>query len=253
MQRVWIVVGSIVTVVVLAGATLNAIGLVAREEVTVTDELDATGVVALDLRASNGSVEVIGTDTDVIRLTVELTHGLRPTGHRAEVDGDRLVVRSSCPLLSQWCDADYRLEVPSDLAVRVHVDDGRITVRDIDGPVDADGDNGTVELTRLSGDVVASTENGSVVATGLRSEVVDADGDNGSVRLSFAEPPRDVEATTDNGSVEVVVPDDDTTYLVDIDSRHGSTDIGVRTDPDSDRLVRGRTQNGNVTVRYPTG
>ena len=94
---------------------------------------------------------------------------------------------------------------------------------------------------------------GSVIGTGLRSAAVDADSDNGSVRLTFAEPPRNVEATTDNGSVEVVVPDDDTTYLVDIDSQHGSTDIGVRTDPDSDRLVRGRTQNGNVTVRYPTG
>jgi hypothetical protein len=85
MQRAWIIVGSIVTVVVLAGATLNAVGLVAREEVTVTDEVDAAGLVAIDVQASTGSVEVVGTDTDVIRLEVELTHGLRRTGHRAEV------------------------------------------------------------------------------------------------------------------------------------------------------------------------
>lgn len=252
-RSAWLVVGSIVTVVVIAGATLNAVGLVAREQVTVTDEVDAEGIDAIDLQVDSGSIEVVGADTDVISLEVDLTHGLRRTGHEVYPDDGTLVVRSSCPFLSQWCDADYRLVVPSRLAVRASLDDGFLAVRDIDGPVEADGDDGTVSLVRLSGDVVAGTDNGSVVGTGLRSGVVDADSDNGSVRLTFAEPPRNIEATTDNGSVEVVVPDDDTTYLVDIDSQHGSTDIGVRTDPDSDRLIRGRTQNGNVTVRYPTG
>ena len=249
----WIIGGSLLTVFVLCGATLNAVSLVAREDETVTSEFDAAGLVALDIRVETGSIEVVGTDTDVIRLTVDLTHGLRPTGHRAEVEGDTLVVRSSCPWVGQWCDADYRLEVPAELAVRADIDDGHLTIRDIDGPVEADGDDGSLELVRLSGDLVADTENGSVVATGLRSQSVDADSDNGSVRLTFAEPPRLVEATTDNGGVEVVVPDDDTTYLVDIDTDHGSTDIGVRTDPDSDRQIFGRSHNGSVTVRYPTG
>jgi hypothetical protein len=252
-RRAWLIGGSVLTVLVLVGATLNAVGLVAREDETVTTEFDASGLAGIDVRAETGSIEVVGTDTDVVRLTVELTHGLRRTGHRAEVEGDTLVVRSSCPIISQWCEADYRLEVPAALAVRAGIDDGRLTIRDIDGPVDADGDDGRVELVRLSGDVVADTDNGSVVATGLRSEVVDADSDNGSVRLTFAEPPRSVDATTDNGDVEVVVPDDDTTYLVDIDTDHGSTDIGVRTDPDSDRRIFGRSHNGSVTVRYPTG
>lgn len=256
-RQAWIIGGSVLTVVALLGATTNAIDFASREKETITDEVDAAGLVALELDVDSGSVEIVGTDTDVVRLEVELQHGLRQTGHSVEVEeraeGDVLHVRSSCPLFSQWCDADYRIEVPSGLAVRATVDDGRLTVRDVDGSVEVDGDDGSIELVRLTGDIVASTDNGSVVATGLRSQVVDADSDNGSVRLTFAEPPRRVEATTENGQVEVVVPDDDTTYLVDIDTDHGSTDIGVRTDPDSDRLIVGRTNNGSVTVRYPTG
>ena len=253
MRRAWLIGGSILTVLVLGGATMNAVGLIAREEQTVVTEIDAAGLTALDVHVDAGSIEVVGTDTDVVRIEAELTHGLRRTGNRAEVEGDTLFVRSSCPLFGQWCEADYRIEVPAELAVRLDIDDGHLTVRDVDGPVEADGDDGSMELTRLSGDVVADTENGRVIGAGLRSQVVDADSDNGSVRLTFAEPPRRVEATSDNGEVEIVLPDDDTTYLVDIDTDRGSTDIGVRTDPDSDRLIIGRTQNGSVTVRYPTG
>ena len=49
------------------------------------------------------------------------------------------------------------------------------------------------------------------------------------------------------------MPDDDDAYRVDVRHRHGSTDIGVRTDPASDRSITAHTDNGSVTVRYPTG
>jgi hypothetical protein len=253
MRRAWIIVGSLITVVALGFATLNFIGVLAHEELIETADFDAAGLTAVDVAVENGSVEIVGGDGDEVRLVAEISHGLRRTGHRAEVEGSTLVVRSSCPVLSTWCSVDYRLEVPADLAVTARSDNGRLAIRDVDGPVAVDSDNGSIELTRLSGSVTGSTDNGSLVASGLRSGNVTADSDNGRVSLAFAAAPDDVEATTDNGSVEVVVPDDATTYLVDIDSQHGSTDIGVRTDPDSERLIRGRTQNGNVTVRYPTG
>src|SRR5690606_31233541 len=105
----------------------------------------------------------------------------------------------------------------------------------------------------LSGDLQASTDNGRVEATGLRSAAVSARSHNGRVSLTFAEAPQVVDATTSNGRVEIVVPDDATPYLVDIDTDHGSTDVGVRTDPTSDRRIHGRSHNGDVTVRYPTG
>jgi hypothetical protein len=254
MQRAWIVIGSLATVVALGFGTFNVIEVLAHEEVTETATFEGSGITALDISVENGSVEVIGGEGDEIRLVAEISHGLRRTGHRAEVEGSTLVVRSTCPLVfNTWCDADYHLEVPADLSVTASVDHGRLTVRDVTGTVDADGDNGSVELARLTGRVSADTDNGNVTATGLRASTVSADSDNGNVSLTFAEPPDDVRATTSNGNVEVVLPEGDASYRVEVDTSHGGTDVAVRTDPDGDRTVVGRTSNGNVTVRYPTG
>lgn len=257
MRRAWTIVGSAVTVVALVWMTLTAVSLLAREEEQVTATFDAAGLTGVRVRTDSGSIEVVATEEAAeageVRLVAELRHGLRRTSHRTEIRDGVLHVSADCPFLNQWCRASYRLEVPAHLAVEASAEDGRLVVTDVAGPVDVDGANGSVELTRLGGDVRASTDNGRVVGTGLASPAVDADSDNGRVSLTFAEPPQVVQATTSNGSVEVVVPDDATTYLVDIDTGNGSTDIGVRTDPASDRRIYARTHNGDVRVRYPTG
>src|SRR5690606_35579019 len=129
-----------------------------------TDSFEAAGLAGGDVRTSNGSIEVVASEeatrSGIVSLEAEISHGLRRTGHRAEVEGDTLVVRSTCPILSQWCEVDYWLEVPADLAVRAGIDIGHLVVRDIEGPVEVDSDNGSVELARLSGDLQASTDNG---------------------------------------------------------------------------------------------
>ena len=56
-------------------------------------------------------------------------------------------------------------------------------------------------------------------------------------------------ATSDNGRVEVVVPDDGTAYRVDLRSDNGSETIEVPTDPASTRSITVRTDNGSVTAR----
>jgi hypothetical protein len=253
MHRLWIIIGSLAAVAVLGFGTLNIVSLLAHEEVTERATFDATSIEVIDVDAEHGSVDIVGVEGDEIRLVAEISHGLRRTSHRAEVEGSRLVLRSSCPWPFTWCHVDYRLEVPVDLAVVVNVDNGHVAIRDIDGPVDVDNDNGSVELIRLRGGVTAGTDNGSIEGTGLESASVLADSDNGGVALAFAAAPTTVQATTDNGSVEIVLPRGDETYRVDVDTSHGGTDVGVRTDPASDRVIVGRTSNGSVRVHYATG
>jgi hypothetical protein len=253
MNRAWIVVGSVLTVGALVFTTGNIISQLAHDEETVTETFDATDLSAVEVSGSDGSIEVVGGPGDEIRLVADIDHGLRRTGTSQEIEGSTLVLRSSCPLVSSWCRVDYRLEVPARLAVTARTDNGRITVRDIDGPLEVDADNGSIELVRVGGTIRGSTDNGSLVATGLRSAEVDADSDNGRVSLTFASPPRSVEATTEHGSVEVVVPDDQTIYRVVLGTDLGSSDVGVRTDPDSDRVITARSDVGSVSVRYPSG
>jgi hypothetical protein len=253
MKRAWIVVGSILTVGVIGFSTANAVSLLAHDEDVETSTFAAGDVTELDIDASNGSIEIVGDDVERITVVAEISHGLRPTRHRAEVEGSTLVVRSSCTWIPIWCGVDYHVTVPADLLITASADNGRLTVRDITGDVTADSDNGSVELVRLSGVVRASSDNGRVTGTGLRSPSIEADTDNGRVSLTFAESPTTVIATSDNGRVEVVVPDTTDTYLVEAQTDNGSTDVGVRTDPESDRTILAATDNGSVTVRYPAG
>ncbi len=99
---------------------------------------------------------------------------------------------------------------------------------------------------------MAETDNGRLTGTALRSETVRADTDNGRVELEFAVAPMTVEASSNNGSVEVVVPDDGETYRVTMDTDNGSQEQSVRTAPDSTRSLTLTTENGSVTARTAT-
>ena len=251
-RRTWIVIGSMLAALVLVAGTVQVVSVLARETTTEVQAFPASGLRAVDVRARNGSVEVRGNaEADEIRLTAEIDHGLRRTRHRATVDGDTLQVRASCPLLTAWCRVDYRVVVPSRLAVVIDINNGRLVVRDVNGAVRADGDNGSIELARLAGTLDVATDNGRVRAYALESERVDARTRNGAVRLQFSRPPVEVEAHSENGPVDVVVPRTADAYRVDLDTDNGSTDVAVRTDPAGSRSIEARTRNGDVTARYP--
>jgi hypothetical protein len=242
----------VVTGLVLLYGTGQVAGAVAHEEETVVTRYDAAGISRLDVHNDTGHVRVVGADTDEIVVTAEVSDGLRPTGHHEEVDGDTLEVRASCPMLfSEWCSVEYTIEVPADLDVVVR-GDTTLTASDLAGDVDLSTDNGRIEAARVSGDLRMESDNGRVVGTDLSSGGVDAGTDNGRVELSFAEPPRAVTATSDNGSIEVVVPKEpDVVYRVDADSDNGSVSTLVATDRDSERTITAFTDNGSVTLRHP--
>lgn len=253
MTRLWILLGSIPALAALGIGTFQVVGVLAHEEKTVTATFAAADVTSLRIGNENGPVDITGADVDEITVVAEISHGLQRTEHRAEVVDDVLVIDAECPVMPTWCDVAYTVTVPRNLPITADLDNGRLTLRDLDGSITADGDNGAIELRRLGGQVRVQTDNGRVEGTGLRSAIVDVDTGNGRMSLAFAEAPEFVTATSDNGHVELVVPDDGAGYRVDARTDNGSTDVGVATDPTSDRSLTVHTDNGSVTVRYPTG
>jgi hypothetical protein len=249
-RPLWTIAGTVIAVGALGWGAFNVIDLLAHGETTDDGTFAAEDVRTISVDNDNGQVVVVGTDTETIRLDAEISHGLRDTGYSWEVVDGVLEVEGHCPLFgSYWCDVDYRLEVPRDVDVVINSDNDRVYVGDIDGNVQIDNDNGRIELVRLSGTIVADTDNGRLVGESLSSESVTAYSDNGRVELDFADPPSSVEARTDNGSVEVVLPDVEGGYNVDAQTDNGSEDVTVIDDPTSDRTVIAETDNGSVTVR----
>jgi len=249
-RALWLVFAGLLVVGALTFGAYQVVTLLSHEERTEVTTHPAAGLTTIDVRSGAGSVRIAGSDGDEVVVRAEISDGLRATAESQQVVGDELQLRASCPNFgSDFCRVTYEIEVPRDLAVVVRADDGSVRVADTAGVVDVDADNGSVEIARLSGTVRAATDNGRVEGVDLRSASVTADSDNGSVTLQFAIAPTAVTATTENGSVEVVVPDDGEAYRVDVQSDNGDETDDVLEDPASPRSLTLRTDNGSATAR----
>ena len=122
---------------------------------------------------------------------------------------------------------------------------------DVDGAVTAGSSNGDVTGTRLGGEAQLTTDNGSVEGVDLTSDDVVGSSSNGDVELEMARAPRSVRAESDNGDVVVIVPRGSELYAVDATTDNGDAATPIRTDPSARRRIVARSDNGDVTVRYP--
>ena len=257
-QRFWRIGGTIVAVLLLPWGVVQAVAQWAHEEHDEHHVFPAEGIRLIEVHSANGEVRIVGSEPDEggsrgdeIRVTAHVSEGLRSTGHSERVVGDRLVLEATCPLLfSSFCTVIYTVETPPDVDLVVRSDRGA-TIEGMEGDVDVSADEGSIELARLRGAVRADADQGAVRASGLRSAEVDASSDQGEVFLRFLEVPQRVVAESDQGDVEVVVPDGDELYALTTDSDQGNVDREIRADPRSDRSITATTDQGDVIVRYP--
>lgn len=227
-RTVWLVVGSLLTVGVLVFGTLSVVDALAHERSTEVTTHD--GVSAVLIETGVGRVNVRADDVAVVTVSARISEGLRATGVTRVVEGDQLLLRSTCPNIGgTWCSVDWDVVVPIGTDLVVRSDDDRADVAGEFGVVDLRSEHEGVAFDGSAESVVARSEHGDV-----------------AVRLGAA--PESVRAVSEHGDVSVVVPDIDDSYRVVVASNHGRTDIGVRSDPNADRSIEARSEHGNVTV-----
>jgi len=208
-------------------------------------------VTSLAVRNESGSVTITATPGDSVIVVAEVSDGWQTTDLSMEVVDGVLDLRADCPaFVSPWCNVDFTISIPANRPVTVD-GSGTVRVRGMAASVDIDSDDGRAELDDVSGDIRVSNDDGRIVGRRLTAATVDARNSNGRIELSFIDPPQSVYARTQNGSIEVVVPDTEVLYRVEMDTSHGGTDNLVRTDPNSDRTIDLATSNGSITVRPP--
>jgi hypothetical protein len=251
-RRTWLVVACLVAVPMLALGTIQAASALAHEERTEVTEVDAADVRGLIVDNEAGSIRVVGVDdADTVTVHARISDGLRATGHQVSRRDATLVVRGSCPLFgSEWCSVDYTIEVPADLHVDV---DGRqrVTVSDVSGGLVASSDASAVELARVGGDVTVSANQARIDASDLTAARVHARADQGHVTLEFAESPDEVVAEADQGSVDIVLPDeDDVDYATETEANRGTVSDAIRQDPRSARSITVEADQGSITIAY---
>jgi hypothetical protein len=250
-RAVWITLGGILAIAALGWGTYNVISILAHGEYTQRSTFASGGVSSLAVRNENGSVTITATPGDTITVVADVSDGWQTADLSMEVVDGVLDLRADCPaFVSPWCNVDFTISIPADRPVTVD-GSGTVRVRGMAASVDIDSDDGRAELDDVSGDIRVSNDDGRIIGRRLTAAAVDARNTNGRIELSFLDPPQSVYARTQNGSIEVVVPDTEVLYRVEMDTSHGGTDNLVRTDPNSDRTIDLATTNGSVTVRPP--
>lgn len=246
-MRTWKIGGSVLTAVLLVMGVVQTVVEVAHDDYTETESYDAAGIDVIEVDNQADRVLVTGTDGDTVTVTAEISDGLQDTRHSRRIDGRRLLLDASCPVLTNFCGVTYTIETPpeTDLVVR---STSRVEVTGISGDVDIEAGE-SVEAADLGGTVRLHSRHHSVEATGLSAPSVEVSSDR-RAHLVFVDAPDHVDVRTRYSSVEVIVPDDGGSYAIDADSSYGSVDTSaMRIDPESDRTIVAHGDR-DVTVRY---
>ncbi|SFL07660.1 Putative adhesin [Halogranum rubrum] len=207
-RRAFLALGGSLASAVLAGCTTP------RNEVRerTTDTVDVGNATDLQVTSRNGSVTVTTWDRDAVELSVtKRTIGSRDAFDDVEV---RTAVRNRSLAIEtvyttdrarRRVATDFELQVPSSLAVSaVETGNGRVDVTGTTGDGRFSTQNGRVTATDVDGFVTLTTSNGALESSGCTG-VDGAKTSNGSIDLELLDIRRDVDISTQNGSIDVAV------------------------------------------------
>jgi hypothetical protein len=237
------------------GAVAVAIGLIllipAMSNLTEETSTETfQGVTDLVFDLENSSLNIIGGATDAV-VETSVTAGLLGGEVVIEQSDGTLHLEQRCPLILGWgCRAFFSVTLPSDVEVSGSTSNGAVTAESLDEPISVTTSNGAINVVDISGLAVLRTSNGAILAQGLTSSEVDASTSNGRVQLEFAAAPGSVHATSSNGEIVVILPEDAPDYAVGTSTSNGRVVTEVRTDPAAPASIDIETSNGDITVRY---
>ncbi|MFC4854999.1 DUF4097 family beta strand repeat-containing protein [Actinophytocola glycyrrhizae] len=230
---------------VVAGITVVAGGLLltgcVRFGHDVVNDQATIGEAITEVRFANdsGDVRITVGDTTEVRRTVRYDGEQPGVTHR--VDGSALIV-DACPIGD--CSIDYELTVPAGARISGHVDSGDIeltgvasanvesesggiTVRDVDGEVNASVQSGNVELTGIGGAVVATAESGDVQVGLVAKQGVSVETQSGNIDVSVPAGKYDVTASTESGNLDNSVGDDPSGLPIEARAQSGNVTISA--------------------------
>jgi DUF4097 and DUF4098 domain-containing protein YvlB len=251
-SRLFADVARLASVLALGGAMLAG----CSSGPTVNGEFDRTfttaGKTRLEISNPSGDVEITGSADGKVHI-----HGdVRSSGMGFDKPKERLAETLANPGVEQRGDTirigkhmsnmrnlnvNYRIEVPHDTEISSTVMSGSQSIRNVRGPVNAQGASGSIKVEHVERDVQLTTASGSVEAADIGDDV-HASSAAGGITVSSAKG--DIRANSLNGSTQIIKPGG----RVDIDSANGTIDVqGASYD------VKAHAVSGSVTVQGDPG
>jgi hypothetical protein len=242
-RKVWWIVGGAFTGAVLLFALTAAgvwIWVVSSPEEHASHTEEYTQLSGVEVANDVGDIELSAADGDALEVHRETTWRGQEPDVTEELRGDVLAIEGECDQTpftffgSDQCEVEFALQVPASVDAEVRNAVGEIHLDGLEGGIDIESNVGDVEGVNLR---AASTE---------------VDSDVGSVKLEYAQVLGDIDVSTETGDIEILVPDDGTTYAVVFESSIGSQDIGIATasDASADYMIQVSSSVGHLSVRY---
>ncbi|MGV0645640.1 DUF4097 family beta strand repeat-containing protein [Mycolicibacterium sp. XJ879] len=192
-----------------------------------------------------------------LRMVNSTAAGAEPLSVNADGADARITINGEPSAFLQWSRAgEITVVLPPDLArgltVITQQNNGVVRAQaDLDRLI-ARTDNGAVILEGSARRIEVHTDNGEVSTRDpiSVSESFSATTGNGKIIVDFAEAPRTVDATSDNGEIVIGLPARDE-YAVDASTNNGETVVRVPRATDRETaaaVVTVRSENGDVVV-----
>ena len=238
----------------LLGCTLEVVA--DNVEGVFDKSLTVTGPVALELESRSGSVEVIGSSGDEVRVHGKIRAGWNMSREEAEkrvkalqadppVRLDNGVIRighSVAPALFDDISVSYEISLPERAKVTLHSRSGSQTIERIAGPVMLEARSGSVRVREVSGDVEAHVSSGSLTVEHVKGALT-AESSSGS--QTFRDIEGGVHTQASSGSVKL----EEIRGPVEVKASSGS----VRVSQAAAAPVKVDCSSGSIHVETATG
>ncbi len=182
-------------------------------------QFDVSPPARLVARLDDGSIEIVGTRSQEIRVTViKKARGPNPEAARALLDHLVIDAKQEGQTVSlevrngsgwKWNEegfgpsvlrSDVEIQVPMETDLELTTRDGRIVIEKVEGTIRAETDDGRVRLRDITGEVRARTSDGSIVGIGLDG-AIDVATEDGRIELEGSY--HKLKAITSDGSIKI--------------------------------------------------
>ncbi len=214
--------------------------------------------------SSAGLVVIVPAEGNQVQVSQRARWTLFKPDTDVKIEGGSLLISADCIGPSFICEVQYRVSVPSTVAVRVTGGAGDVQLQGIGGNVDvqtSSGDvtatdvtsdlkvrtsSGDVSVSNVSGGIDLATDSGSISGTAIDSATVQTGTSSGDISLTVTGATNRVAAGSGSGDIALVVPD--VPYAVEAQSSSGDVNVDVTEASDATRTITANTGAGQISI-----
>jgi hypothetical protein len=228
------VLGTILTVAIIAGLVLGA-SILKRDTTVSTSDIELAGSSRILIDAGASDLRIVQGAPGVVRVTARITSGLRKTDFQIGRRGDEIKILADCQSwLNPGCGVDTTLELPEGFPVQIRTTTGDVVVRDVT--------EGVLTVVTASGDVTGS---------GLDVDELSAETRSGDISASFATQPFGFKAISRSGDISARMAAGKRKYAVTATTKSGDVSSDVTSEDGGSGFILATTRSGDISIKRP--